>query len=165
MHHWLAHFCSWLQFTHLSQFLQSIDWIVPLVQTVHILAIGAVIAAIFLVTLSALGVLRAEERWAGGGTRFLPVIWWALPVLLISGVVLIIAEPTRSLRSSAFQLKMLLLIGAIFVTVRHRAGLVRAQKRPAGGARFGTAVRALLAASLWVGVIFAGRWIAYAPGR
>jgi hypothetical protein len=42
---WLTHFCAWLDHTALSQFIQGAGWIVPAVQTMHILAIAAVLGS------------------------------------------------------------------------------------------------------------------------
>ena len=36
-------FCNWLAATPFSQVLQTVGWIVPAVQTVHILAVAAVV--------------------------------------------------------------------------------------------------------------------------
>ena len=41
-------------------------------------------------------------------SRFLPLVWWSLPVLLATGAIMIIGEPARSLKNPAFQLKMTL---------------------------------------------------------
>ena len=37
--------CWWLEHTALSQTIQSVDWIVPAIQTIHILAITVVAAS------------------------------------------------------------------------------------------------------------------------
>ena len=92
--------------------------------------------------------------------RFVPVIWYALPVLLITGLLMIVGEPARALKNSTFQLKMLLVLGAITVTLAYQLLLRRdaafwAQRRGA------TVLIAAASIALWVGIIFAGRWIAY----
>jgi hypothetical protein len=53
--------------------------------------------------------------------RFLPTIWPVLLILLITGSLLIVGEPQRSLVNSTFFLKMALLAVAILLT----AGLQR----------------------------------------
>jgi hypothetical protein len=163
---WLANFCSWLAVTPFSLVLQNVEWIVPAVQTVHILAIGVVISAVFIVNLRLMGILGVDQTLARVSARFLVVIWWTLPVLLASGAVLIIAEPARSLGSTAFQLKMLLLALAIIVTLYCQHVLMRESLR--AGRRRGPNIGRMVAAVsllLWIGIIFAGRWIAYAPGK
>ena len=58
----LDRFCHWLSETSLSQTIQTVGWVIPAVQTVHILAVAAVvgwkcfaITANFTGTLAALG--------------------------------------------------------------------------------------------------------------
>jgi len=128
----LDRFCSWLEQTPLSQAIQGAGWVVPAVQTIHILAIAAVVSSALMLA------LRLDAR-------FRPVIWWALPVLLATGLVMIVGEPVRSLENPVFQLKMALLVCAIVVS------LLPYKNRPA----------AVASLSLWIGIVFAGRWIAY----
>jgi len=164
--HWLAQFSTWLQSTPLSLLLQNVEWIVPLVQTVHILAIGAVIASVFIVNLRLLGLIGNDESPSRVGARFLPVIWYTLPVLIATGVILIIAEPARSLGSIAFQLKMLLFACAVIITLYHHRSVLQAASRADQAGGHGAAkFVAILSLLLWSAIIFAGRWIAYAPGK
>jgi hypothetical protein len=159
----LDRFCAWLDQTPLSQTIQTIGWIVPTVQTVHILAIAAVMASVLMIDLRLLGILGREQPVARVSGRFRPVIWWTLPILLASGMLMIIGEPVRSLENPIFQLKMGLLIAAIVATLSYQIPLGR---DPAfwdiTGSRRGAArVIAVLSLLLWVSIVFAGRWIAY----
>src|SRR5438477_11750559 len=109
----LDRFCSWLEQTPLSQAIQTTSWVVPAVQTIHILAIAAVMSSVLMLDLRLLGVVGTDQPLARATSRFRPVIWWTLPILLATGVVMIIGEPARSLANSVFQLEMLLLLAAI----------------------------------------------------
>jgi hypothetical protein len=159
----IHHFCMWLQGTSISLAIQRTDWVVPLVQTIHILSIAAVVSAALMIDLRVLGALGRDQSVERVSRRFRPVIWRTLPTLLATGVVLIIGEPTRALENPVFGLKMALLAAAIAVTLAHQLPL---RKDPAywdhPGARRG-AIRVIAALSLlsWSGIIFAGRWIAY----
>jgi hypothetical protein len=166
MPHWLIIFCSWLQRTAFSQVLQNVEWIVPAVQTIHIICIGAVISAALALTLRQFGLLAADQPLARVSLGFLRVIWWALPVLLITGSLLIAAEPRRSIGSPAFQLKMVLLVcvGALLISYQRRLGRLTGAGALAATSRRGEAV-SVVALLLWVCIIFAGRWIAYASGK
>src|SRR3954466_6722722 len=106
---WLDHFCEWLNVTPFSVALQSAEWVVPAVQTVHILAIGAVIGSGSMIALRTLGWAAPDQSLAVANLRSLRVIWWSLPLLLVTGALMISAEPARSLENPAFFLKMALL--------------------------------------------------------
>src|SRR3954466_8217867 len=78
----LAKFCTWLEQTPLSQAIQGTGWVVPLVQTIHILAIAAVMGSALMIVLRLSGVAWRDQPVASVYGRFRPVIWWALPLLL-----------------------------------------------------------------------------------
>lgn len=159
----LDRFCAWLDQTPLSQTIQATAWIVPTVQTVHILAIAAVMGSVLMIDLRLLGFLGREQPLARVSERFRPVIWWTLPLLLASGMLMIIGEPVRSLENPIFQLKMALLIAAIIVTLSYQVPL---GKDPAfwdatSGRRGAVRIIAVVSLLLWVSIVSAGRWIAY----
>jgi putative copper export protein len=159
----LAAVASWLERTALSQRLQTAEWVVPTVQTIHILAIAAVMGAMLFFNLRLLGLRGTEVPLARVSSRFIPVLWTAVLVLLVSGVVMIVAEPGRSLPNPVFQLKMVLLFAALVLTF----GMVRPlRRRPdywADSSARGWVARlgAISSLGLWVAILFAGRWIAY----
>jgi hypothetical protein len=86
-----------------------------------------------------------------------------LLVLLLTGIVLIVGEPRRSLINSTFYIKMALLAVAIVITrglqwsltVSSNFWELNAARRAAGRIAAGCSIL------VWSGIIFAGRWIAY----
>lgn len=156
-------FCEWLEATDLSQVIQTVTWIIPTVQTIHILAIAAVMSSVAMVDLRLLGLIGRGEAVDLVARRFVPWIWFALPVLLVTGSVLVIGEPSRSLENPAFQTKMALLLLAIAATLLFQRPLRRDaaywEETPARRNR-GRAL-AIVSLALWIGIVFAGRWIAY----
>jgi hypothetical protein len=156
----LLDFCDAIDATALSQTIQSIKWVVPAVQTVHILAIAAVMSSVLMINLRLLGISGTDQTIARVSNRFGPVIWWALPLLLLTGATLIVGEPARSLANDFFQLKMFLLVCVIVLTVSFQRPLKSNPQYWDGRAG---ALRAIAVVSLilWTGIVFAGRWIAY----
>src|SRR6478736_6147489 len=150
--------CWWLEHTALSQTIQSINWIVPAIQTIHILAITVVAASALMIDLRLIGVFSADRPLREVSARFLPLVWWPLLVLLATGAIMIIGEPARSLKNPAFQLKMALLVTVLYqLLLRRDPDLGSA----ASSRRITAAAIATLSMLLWTGIIFAGRWIAY----
>jgi hypothetical protein len=154
--------CVWIDQTPLSQWMQVTNWVVPTVQTVHILAIAVVASSALMIDLRLIGVFWADRPLKAVSSRFLPLVWWPLLILLATGAIMIISEPARSLKNPAFQLKMALLIAALIVT-----GLFQLlQRRNAAfgepsGSRAAAVTVAVISMLLWSAIIFAGRWIAY----
>jgi hypothetical protein len=163
MLYWLDGFCKWLQSTGLSLAISDHFWAIPLLQTIHILAIALVISSVFLVNLRLAGLTGGDQPVDDVARRFLPFIWWPLPVLLITGALLISAEPARSLENPSFAIKMSLLLTAIVLTIFfHRTLIIRPGYWQATSRhRFAARLLALAAIAVWTGIVLAGRWIAY----
>ena len=154
---------GWLAHTGASDVIRKISWIIPTVQTIHILSISIVIASACLLDLRLLQLLRHPVSIAGMARRFIPWIWGALCVLLLTGSILIVGEPGRELLNAMFWIKMSLIVVAVGVTaslqftLRRNHGFWELSRGRRGLAR-ATAVLSLV---LWLSVIVAGRWIAY----
>ena len=159
----LAALASGLAATPLSKLIGDTAWVTPTVQTVHILAIAAIMAAILMTNLRALGVFGREETLARFSHRYAGWIVGALLVLLASGSLLIVGEPQRSLQNSVFWLKMSCLAVALLATATIHAPLARDECFWDSQGR-AVVLRGLAGGSLlvWAAIIFAGRWIAYA---
>lgn len=153
----------WLASTRLSELIQTHYWVIPAVQSVHIVTVAVVVTATFLVSLRILGVFDRSEPVAALARRFLPSIWYALVVLLVSGLILIIGEPERALTNPMLGLKMLMLVTVSGLTATLQHPLIadgfywEASPRRLWFSR----VIAVLSLVLWSGIVFAGRWIAY----
>jgi putative copper export protein len=159
----LSEFSKWLAATELSHTIQTTSWIIPSLQTIHILCVAAVFSSAILVDLRIWRLLERDVPLPEMARRFLPTIWPVLLVLLVTGSLLIIGEPRRSLLNSTFYLKMALLALAIVLTIALQRSISSSPdswdrdltRRMAG--RFA----ATLSILVWCGILFAGRWIAY----
>jgi hypothetical protein len=159
----LSEFSKWLATTSLSHTIQTVGWIIPTLQTIHILCVAVVFPAAVLVDLRMFRMFDRKVPLGEVTRRFLPTIWPALLILLLTGSLLIIGEPRRSLTNSTFQLKMALLVIGILVTAVLQRSIAAS---PSGWDKDGgwrMAGRLLAAASIlvWCGILFSGRWIAY----
>jgi hypothetical protein len=156
-------FTDWLSNTSFSQLLQNVAWIIPAVQSVHIICIAIVMGSVALIDLRLLNVTGRSQSIASMTNRLLPWVWVALVILLITGSLLAIAEPVRSLENPAFQAKMLMIlcVGALtlFFQKMVRGDVAFWELSPAR--RTTAKMTAIVSILLWVAIVFAGRWIAY----
>ncbi|MQA30024.1 MAG: hypothetical protein GEU82_09325 [Luteitalea sp.] len=136
----------------------------PTVQTLHLLSISAIMGSIVLIDLRVLGLALPTQSTNELVRRLMPWTWWALPVLAVSGLVLVFARPARYLSNPVFGLKFAMLAPAIVLAVVFQRGSTRHPHFWEGSPRRRASARAIAAVSLllWVGVAMAGRWIAYA---
>jgi hypothetical protein len=144
--------------------LSNVPGLPPIVQTFHILAIAAIMGSVVMVDLRVLGLALHSQPPAELLRRSMPWMWWSLPVLALSGLMFVLARPGRYFVNPVFGLKFALLVPAVLVALwlqlvsRHRPQLWDAPS----GLRTLAKAGAALSLVLWVGVVLAGRWIAYA---
>jgi hypothetical protein len=134
------------------------------VQTVHILAVAAVMSSILMVDLRLIGVRARSQSVVAVAARFIPVVWYGL------------AHSSRdrgdldhrgagacALQNPVFILKMTLVLLAAGLTLACQIPLRRDQ-RILGlllSRRRLARLVACLSLPIWVAIVFAGRWIAY----
>jgi putative copper export protein len=159
----LKEFCNWLAATSLSNTIQTIGWIIPTVQTIHILSVAVLFTSAVLVDLRVWRLLERDVPLPEVARRFLPPIWPIVLILLITGSLLIIGEPRRSLLNSTFYVKMVLLAVALVLTAGLQWSL--SSSRDASNKSPSRWIAEHFAATasvvVWSGILFAGRWIAY----
>ena len=157
--------CRQLAASPVSKLMQDHEWLVPAIQTVHILCLAVVFPAVLFFSLRLCGLIGRGRPLGADGRTLLP---WATPGLLglaASGALLIMAEPARELPNPAFQCKMAMLLAALALTAfqlrsLHRLALVTADSH---GVRRPLVLRlsAVATLGLWTAIVVAGRWIAY----
>src|SRR5215831_1690229 len=113
----LSELSKWLAATSLSHTIQTAGWIIPTLQTIHILCVAVVFSAAVLVDFRIYRLFERELPLPDVSRRFLRTIWPVLLILLVTGSLLIIGEPRRSLLNSTFYLKMALLAVAVLLTL------------------------------------------------
>jgi hypothetical protein len=156
-------FAAWLAGTSLSNTIAGTLWVIPLVQSIHIVAIAVIFVSLFVIVLRIWGWAGRDISLSATTDRFSPFIWGSFVVLAATGVVMVIGEPARELISFSFWAKMTLLaIGLVVVIIfqRHLAGH-RQQWEANLVARPMTRILAGLTLLVWLGVIVMGRLIAW----
>jgi len=160
----IQHFAEWLSQTSLSILIQTHNaWVIPTIQSIHIVAVGIVLSSVLMIDLRILGWAGHDQTLRETTNRFGPWLSWALLVLLTTGVLMVIGEPVRELISFSFRLKMFLvatgtLIAAIFqITLKsneHHWEQTLVNRRT-------IKLLAILTLLIWVGIVILGRLIAY----
>lgn len=155
----------WMEETSINRVLVENFWGVPLAQVMHIIAIGCGFGATLMLT------LRVNNMAAHGlsipvvEARFVPWIWWSLVGIVISGLLMLMAEPVRNMINGVYWAKMIALVVLLAVSLMFQRG-VKAQAIAAGDswqAGMGTRATSWIILILWCLVMAGGRWIAYAP--
>jgi hypothetical protein len=145
--------------TALSQFIQRTHGVIAGIQMVHIVCLACVFALGLALALKLAGKGFDSESLDSLSRRFVPAIWIFVALLLVSGALLIIAEPIRSLPKPVFYIKMSLIVVALIITSAIAARARRAER--AGATPPVSKTVAVVYMLVWCSIIFAGRMIAY----
>ena len=154
----LLPFFQWCESLWLGQFVVNSNWLFPVIEAVHLLALSVLGGAVLVVDLRLLGLglksRSASELWRAAR----PWMIGALGMMIATGVPLFLSEPIKCYYNDSFWVKMTTLPIAIAFafTIRSRAtnDAVRntARRQMLVGA---------LSIALWLTVAAAGRWIGF----
>ena len=161
----LSTFALWLQKTPPSMFADGHVWFVPCFQIVHILAISMLFGSAVMINMRIFMMAGRGRSMTQTVGRYLPWIWWALLVLLVTGVGLTFSDPIRELTNPYFWTKMILVIVAVLVNLSFQTSVSRNPTlwETTQTQRVTVRVAAVGGLVLWCAIMALGRWIAYAP--
>ncbi len=155
----MAQLSQWVGSLPLSVAMRRITWLVPMLQTLHILSIGIVLSSVVMIDLRIWGASRSGTAIARS-ERFMPWMWTALAVATLTGIALMFGSP-RSWRDGAFVAKLYMMAAAAVATV---ALPMMLKRNDCGGKDAGAPAQLVGTAALvlWLGATLAGRgrWIA-----
>ena len=156
-------FSQWLNETPLSLYLRNSDYPFFVIETVHVIALGFSVGTILWVDLHLLGIAMRRERVADVIGQFERPAVIGFVVMFISGFLLFLAEPYKAYITTAFRLKVLMLV-LTGLNVWYFHSKVYPSVADSSDARclpWSAKMVGLVSVALWVGIIIAGRWTAY----
>ena len=160
----IQQFAEWLSQTSLSILIQTHNaWIIPTIQSLHIIAIGVVLTSVLMINLRILGWAGHDQTLRETTDRFGPWLSWALLVLLVTGISMVVGEPVRALLSFSFWLKMFFVAVGTLIAAILQITLKSNEQHWEQTLVNRRSVRslAILTLLIWVGIVILGRLIAY----
>jgi uncharacterized protein DUF6644 len=149
---------EWLEGTWPSQFISQSTVIFPCVESIHLVALAMLGGSVLVLDLRLLGIglIAQKPSVVEGDTRRWLIV--SVCLMVLTGALLFLAEPTKLYDSGAFTVKMVGLAAALLFTfiVRNRF----ARRDPPAGVS--SKALALVSIGLWSLVAGAGRWIGWA---
>ena len=143
--------------------LGNVPGLPPIAQSIHILAIAVIMASAVMVNLRVLGLAVPSQSPSEMIRRLLPWTFWALPVNLITGGLFVVARPNRYFYNPVAEWKFQMLVPVVLLAVVLYWINAREHGYWEASAGRRTAARVIAGVSLllWLGIVLAGRWIAY----
>ncbi len=155
---------QWLYATAAGVAIRENESLFPWIESIHVLAITAVVGSIAIVDLRLLGVASRDRTVTRLTKDVLPLTWVAFAIAALSGVLMFISNAVNYAHNFYFQIKILLLVlAAVNMLFFH---FVPGRDVDSWGASAQTTpLKARLAGGasllLWIGVVAFGRWIGF----
>jgi len=155
----LLPFFEWCETLWLGQFVVGSNWLFPVIESVHLLALALLGGAVFLVDFRLVGLVLKERPVSELARDARPWMIGALVGMILTGVPLFLSEPIKCYYSTAFWIKMTTLpIAVTFAfTVRSRVAMSESVRNTTRRQQLVGA----LSIALWFTVAAAGRWIGF----
>jgi hypothetical protein len=145
--------------------LQNIPGFPPIIQTIHILGVAAVMGSIVMISLRALGLALKTQPLDEMMQRLFPWLWLATLSNVVSGSFFVLARPYRYAENPIFLAKISMIFIAFPLACRLRY-LIRTDnfvenQIGAQGNKISIRIVSFFSIILWLSITISGRWIAY----
>jgi hypothetical protein len=152
-----------VEHVELSIWLRESLYAFPAVVTLHTIGMALLAGGSLTISLRLLGL--ANRVPISALTNFFPVLWFGFALNAATGILLLIAYPTKAFTNPIFYIKLLLLASALLllVTIKHS---ILDKGNPLETAQSVRARRlARLSLASWAATIIAGRLLPYTYAR
>ncbi|MEX0737994.1 MAG: DUF6644 family protein [Pseudohongiella sp.] len=145
--------------TELSiRLLSTVPGLPPVLQTIHLLGLAMLMASAVMMNLRLLNLAGRRQQVEEMLQRLFPWFFWALPVMLVSGLPFLLARPQRYLNNPVFAIKAGFLLLALCTMTALWLGFRRGTTQQQ---TLLIKTLALVSLSAWLMTAMSGRWIAY----
>ena len=152
-------FVEWLSNTGTIVYIRDSSYGMPAVQSVHLVGLTMLLAAIFVLNLRLTGVSMMDWSLAAVERQLRTWMWVGVTFVLGSGALMFLGNPAKYLASGPFQFKMVCLALAILCQFWLFRRFFRSE--PTVRPRLLNIAVAALSLTLWFSVGWAGRVIAF----
>jgi hypothetical protein len=156
-------FCQWVQDLGWATALRESEWMFPIVEGSHVVALSLSVGTLLLMDLRLAGLVMRKERVSDISNQLMPYSLAGFIVMFITGILLFCSQALKAYGSVYFRIKLVMLVlaainAAVFeLTLRRHVGAWDTWEKPPFRARLAGIVGMIL----WSGVIAAGRTMAY----
>ena len=155
----LLPFFTWCENSALGEAIRSSQWLFPVIESVHLLALVLIAGAVLVVDMRLFGLGLRRQPVAQLARDAQPWLIGSLIVMLVTGSLLFVSEATKCYYSSAFSVKMTSLFLAIIFTFTLHRKVTLADEIRVGP--LWSKLAAVVSVTLWSLVGIGGRWIGF----
>ena len=154
----LLPFFQWCEATPLGDAIRESQWLFPVIESVHLIGLVVVAAAVLLVDMRLLGLGLRDQPVARLARAVQPYLIVSVLVMIVTGSLLFVSEALKCYYSAAFWVKITCLALVVVYTFTIRKRVVMSENGGGPAMRKAIAVVSIL---LWAGVGWGGRWIGF----
>ena len=153
----LLPFFRWCQDTGIGDAIRSSTYWFPAIEVVHLLGLVVLLGAILFVNLQLLGVRPRPRETSLLAKAISPLIRIGIVTMILTGLLLFLAEAIKCYENPAFWFKLYFLAGAlVFHATLYGRATASDSLSPVA-----QRITAIVSLTLWFGVAFGGRLIAF----
>jgi hypothetical protein len=162
----LTAFAEMLEASGLAEWMRGSLKALPVIESIHVMAVALVFGTIFIVDLRLLGFPDTRRPFTRESGELLRWTWIAFVIAVVTGSLMFVPNASRYVVNTAFGLKMATLLAAGLNMAIFQFTTFRTVARWDAGAPVPLAGRVAGALSilLWTSVIVFGRWIGFTKG-
>jgi hypothetical protein len=138
------------------------EWLFPIIETLHVMALTIVFGSIAMVDLRLLGIASRSSAVSRLSNEVLPWTWTAWCVAALFGTLMFMAKAETYAGNLQFQLKFVCMgLAALNMLVFHFGAYRQVARWDSGEPPVSAKLAGALSLSLWIGVVFFGRWVGF----
>ena len=138
------------------------EWVFPIVETLHVMAFTIVIGSIAMVDLRLLGIASRNSTVSRLTKEVLPWTWSAWVTAAVCGTLMFLGKAGTYAGNLQFRLKFVCMgLAALNMLVFHLGAYRQVARWDSGEPPMSAKMAGALSMSLWIAVVFFGRWIGF----
>jgi hypothetical protein len=151
----------WLESTSIAQAISTSIWMYPTFESLHYVGLALLLGGIMLIDLRLLGFARSLPLRTM--ITLLPWVWIGFVINVVTGTLMFIYGASSFALNPAFQLKLVLMALAGVNALLFTIAAARSGNEWVSSGDTPVAIKTIATLSMvfWVGVMTAGRWMAY----
>lgn len=158
----LAAIESWPVSAALRGEMPGTEWIFPIVETLHVMALTIVFGSIAMLDLRLLGVASRLSPVSRLSNEVLPWTWTAWATAATFGTLMFMAKAATYAGNTQFRLKFICMgLAAVNMLIFHLGAYRQVARWDTGEPPVSAKVAGAASLSLWIGVVFFGRWVGF----
>jgi len=153
--------------TDIASSIRNSLFLFPMLESIHVIGLALVFGTIAIVDLRLLGLASTHRPFRTMATDILKWTWIAFAITFVTGGLMFTTNATVYIHNPVFQAKMALLLlagvnmGIFELTTGRSSRQWDTSSSPPAAAK----TAAIISLTLWIGVIFLGRWIGFTTTR